>query len=129
MEKKRQTSFPARLAKARNQLGLSQIKLAKAAGISTKTQISYEKGATRPSVDYLTVLATLGVDINYLLTGQHGNIRLGEEEDRLLRGYGKLPDDIKMAIKILLAALPEAGSGTKNNISNSNINNSFVHQS
>ena len=60
-----------RIAELRHMCGLSQAALAKALGLSTSTIAMYEQGRREPSVFVIIALAdTLGVTIDYLLTGQ-----------------------------------------------------------
>ena len=60
-----------RIAQLRRMRGLSQAKLASALGLSTSTIAMYEQGRREPSVSIIITLAsTLGVTIDYLLTGQ-----------------------------------------------------------
>lgn len=66
----------ARLREERERLNASQTDLALVAaqhGVSGGTQRSvtgYETGAQSPSVSFLSVVATIGVDVNYVLTGE-----------------------------------------------------------
>ena len=60
-----------RIAQLRRKRGLSQTKLAQALGLRTSTVAMYEQGRREPSVTIIIALArTLGVTIDYLLTGQ-----------------------------------------------------------
>ena len=60
-----------RIAQLRRKCGLSQTKLAQALGLRTSTVAMYEQGRREPSVTIIIALArTLGVTIDYLLTGQ-----------------------------------------------------------
>ena len=58
-----------RLKEERDRLKLSQPAVADAAGVSKKTQIDYEKNRTPPDANYFGVLAGLGFDISYVITG------------------------------------------------------------
>lgn len=58
-----------RLKEERNRLGLSQEKLALAGGVQKRTQINYEANERSPDSDYLALIAQIGVDVNYILTG------------------------------------------------------------
>ena len=60
-----------RIASLRRHFGLSQSALAHALGLSTSTIAMYEQGRREPPVSIIIALAaTLGVTIDYLLTGQ-----------------------------------------------------------
>lgn len=60
-----------RLREERSRLGLNQDVMAGAAGLKRSAQIRYEKGERSPDADYLSAVASLGVDVCYVLTGQH----------------------------------------------------------
>jgi transcriptional regulator with XRE-family HTH domain len=67
--------FGARLAQAREDAGLSQAELAKAANIARFTQIRYEKpngdkDQTFPSLAYVNHAYAAGLDMQYVLTGK-----------------------------------------------------------
>lgn len=60
-----------RIAQLRHKCGLSQAKLAEHLGLSTSAIAMYEQGRREPPVAILIALAdTLGVTIDYLLTGR-----------------------------------------------------------
>ena len=63
--------FGARLRDERIRLGLSQQDFAERAGIKRASQYLYEKGQGSPNHRYLMAIAPLGVDIHYLLFGEH----------------------------------------------------------
>lgn len=58
-----------RLREERTRLGLSQEKLALAGGVQKRTQINYEANERSPDSNYLALIAQIGVDVNYILTG------------------------------------------------------------
>jgi len=61
----------ARMKEAREQLGLKRpADLAERIGISARTYEGYEQGRSPPKVATLRGLAELGVDLNWLLTGE-----------------------------------------------------------
>jgi len=59
-----------RLKEERERLHLSQTSLAEGAGTTKKTQIDYEKNNTPPKANYLATVATYGIDVAYVITGQ-----------------------------------------------------------
>lgn len=61
-----------RLREERGRLGLNQDVMAAAAGLKRSAQIRYEKGERSPDADYLAAVASLGVDVSYVVTGRHG---------------------------------------------------------
>lgn len=64
-------TFAERLRSERDRLGLSRAALADAAGVTAMSQSNYEAGKRVPDAAYLAAVAGLGVDITYVVTGQH----------------------------------------------------------
>ncbi len=75
----------ARLLEERSRLGLTQPQLADVGGVSKGSQILYEKGSA-PTADYLSAIASQGVDIAYILTGE----RSAPPVDRSMLGVSML---------------------------------------
>lgn len=63
------TGFGERLAEERERLGFSIAVLARLTGIHRNTQARYENEETYPTPIYLSVIRSLGVDVEYLLLG------------------------------------------------------------
>lgn len=59
-----------RLRQERERLGLSQTAVADLCKVTGRTQRNYETGARAPDTDYLVIVAGLGMDVMYILTGQ-----------------------------------------------------------
>ena len=74
------TEMGKRIVAKRNELGLSQETLAELAGISPKTISSAELGqkALRPE-NIIAVSHALGLDVEYLLTGQYSRRSIFED--------------------------------------------------
>lgn len=69
--------LPERLRAARTHLGLTIAAISEMAALrDRKTWERYERGETRPNSDTLTVLHGLGIDANWLLTGEGGMLRM-----------------------------------------------------
>lgn len=64
-------SFGQRLQEERDRLGLTQEELAQRADITRVSQARYETGTRIPDAEYLALVAAVGVDVGYLLTGHH----------------------------------------------------------
>ncbi len=60
----------SRLKSERKRLNLSQPAIAAFIGISKQSQINYEKGERSPDANYLQTAAQLGMDINFIITGE-----------------------------------------------------------
>lgn len=97
-----------RLIYERLRLNLSQDSLSEAAGISTRSQQNYERGSRTPDAEYLQILAKLGADIQYIVTG----VRAGEvsaesitqEEAKVLALYKRAPEVVRSTVLNLLNA-------------------------
>ncbi len=61
----------SRIRQFRKSLDKTQAEFAKLTGISTQTQILYEKGTREPKASYLLKLNKEGGDINYILLGKY----------------------------------------------------------
>lgn len=91
--------FFDRLKEERKRLGLNQDEFAALGGVKKGAQFNYENGSRSPDSDYLTAVAAAGVDVLYLLTGEHASSTLPADEHELLNGYRKL--DIRSKARIL----------------------------
>lgn len=60
-----------RLLEERERLGYSQTAFAELVGSTKQTQINWEKGKGAPDANALAIWATVGVDIGYVVTGEH----------------------------------------------------------
>lgn len=63
-------NFAARLKQVREAMKLDVEPFAQACGVKKTAQYNYESGERSPNAEYLEKLATLGVDIHRLLTGE-----------------------------------------------------------
>jgi transcriptional regulator with XRE-family HTH domain len=59
-----------RLAQQMGELGLDALKLATVCGIERRTVYSYISGPAKPSAEVLSRMASLGIDIEWILTGR-----------------------------------------------------------
>lgn len=107
-------TFFERLKTERKRLKLKQSALAEAGGVTTQSQIQYEKGRMRPSVTYLEAIARAGVDVLYVLTGERSDMALSPEERDLLRLYRGASLPGKAAA---VAALTAGGMPTSSHLS------------
>jgi transcriptional regulator with XRE-family HTH domain len=71
-------SLGERLRQERERLGLSQPKFAAIASTSKQTLFSWESGKTAPDGFQLAALRAAGVDISYVVAGEHQGSGLGE---------------------------------------------------
>lgn len=67
-----------RLKEERLRLGLSQSDFADAGGAHRKSQGNYESGERYPDAQYLSAIAAIGADVQYIVTGQRQGQGIGE---------------------------------------------------
>lgn len=100
-----------RLKEERSRLGLSQTELGAVAGVGKTTQINYEKDSGSPTANYLIAVATVGVDMVYVLTGvraQRPVEGLSVTEEMVLDNYRSLPESDKASVRRLTDALAQS---------------------
>lgn len=83
--------FGERLREERERIGLTQAALGAVGGVQKQAQLKYESEARTPTVDYLTEIAKVGIDINYVLFGTRANNALTAEEQQLLATFRAAP--------------------------------------
>jgi transcriptional regulator with XRE-family HTH domain len=79
-------SFGFRLKEEREKLDLDQTEMAESCGVKRPAQSNYENNKRSPDANYLMAAKDLGVDINYLFTGEmYGNFD-GDDFTRVIEG-------------------------------------------
>ena len=68
-------SYGARIRVSRELRKMSQADFAELAGVTARAQRNYEAGLRVPNISYLENLASHGVDVRYILTGQESPYR------------------------------------------------------
>lgn len=91
-----------RLREERQRRGLSQPALGEIAGAAKRTVIDWEKGASSPSAVQLSALAAAGLDVLYVVTGEH-NAQLSKEQPAALTDHARL----QLAIEAVEEGLAE----------------------
>lgn len=132
-------SSPARLKAERTRLGLSQVALGQALGVTKWTIINYERTGGRGTpipADLLSACSRLGMDVQYIVTGvsssnlnrvaeEAGSYRvepkrspaLSPDEHRLLEKYRRLkPSQRAQAQTIVGALIPAEGKTVKKTV-------------
>lgn len=92
----------ARFKMVRDSLGLSQREMAKKLDSSLGALQSYEAGKSVPGGNVLEALARLGINVNWILTGE-GEIRIGDKPKQF-----KNNDDLKNTLLTILNAIESA---------------------
>lgn len=93
--------FHERLRRVRKELELNQTEFAEMAGVTVDSQGNYERGSRKPDTAYLEALAARGVDVAYLITGQHSGAALTADQAALLRAYAGADEDARAALRLL----------------------------
>src|SRR5471030_1162642 len=88
----------ARLRQERKRLGYSQREMGLVGGVAANAQGKYESGERVPKADYLAALASVGVDVLYVLTNTRST---GTAVDTLLNkvNYSEEPDALLLEVK------------------------------
>lgn len=71
----------------RLRLGMNQEDFGAAGGVKKRTQISYEQDERSPDAVYLRAISMIGVDVQFILTGEQATASLTQDEKELLTGY------------------------------------------
>ncbi|MFT0733886.1 helix-turn-helix domain-containing protein [Ralstonia wenshanensis] len=106
----RSVNFGERLADERRRRGLNQTDFAALGGVTVKTQVLYEKSERVPDANYLAAVAQHGVDVLYVLTGQHVPSLLSAEEGVVLAGYRELDARGRAGVLALIGGLSAAAA-------------------
>ena len=92
------THFGERLKEERLRVGMSQIQLAQAIGMSQSTQTLYETGKRNPDMAYLTAVQDLGLDVAYIVTGGFVECDIPKDEQEFLAVFRKLDRRGRMCV-------------------------------
>lgn len=89
MKEKKNASIALRLEEERRRLGLNKSSMASLGGIANSAYGYYENGDRAPSGEFLAAVATSGVDVQYVLTGNRSESvdGLSCEELKLLANF------------------------------------------
>ncbi|AMP06332.1 helix-turn-helix domain-containing protein [Collimonas pratensis] len=78
------------LKEERLRLAMNQDDFAAVGGLKRRAQTLYEQNERSPDAVYLRALAAIGVDVQYILTGEQAASALTQFEKDLLAGYRNL---------------------------------------
>jgi len=118
------SSIGKRLREERMRLDLSQTALGAIGGVLKQAQINYEKGKRFPDASYLEAASKIGVDVQYIITGQRGTslTALTKDEEELLTQFRAASLQAKAAaIGALQGAKRVVKTGNQLNINGGNI--------
>ncbi|PHV01641.1 helix-turn-helix domain-containing protein [Iodobacter sp. BJB302] len=105
-------SISDRFKEERKRLGLSQEKASKALGASISSLYMYEKGKVSPPASVLFLLALLGADIQYIVTGERSSVNLPDTEQKLISAFRAAPEPVQAGILAMLQVVPVADAPT-----------------
>ncbi|SOD25235.1 Helix-turn-helix domain-containing protein [Variovorax sp. YR752] len=114
MEEEIRLSIGARLREERERLGLSQTAFAEMGDVSLRAEQDWERGNSAPKADFLAVAASRGVDVLYVLTGQHtpkASASLNPEQQALLDNYDNADEEGRAAARRVLSSLAKQKTG------------------
>lgn len=81
-----------RIKEERTRLGYTREDVGVRTSITTRTIISYEQGARKPSVEFLMAFAEIGADPYYILMGKRIAVDVSSSERQLIYNYRILTD-------------------------------------
>ena len=97
-------SFSKRLVEERKRLKIKQKEMAEKVGVHINSQLDYEKGRVPAFVAYLEQIAEMGVDVQYVLTGQRSAEPVLTPKERLLLAAWKAASpELQTAVLAVLA--------------------------
>ncbi|WP_138514318.1 helix-turn-helix transcriptional regulator [Rhodoferax bucti] len=108
-----------RLREERERLKLNQEEIAAFAGTNRMTPNRYEKGLYLPTLPFLDAISGVGVDVDYVLLGKHGDVTLSFKDaaqlgvavsivsDLLEKHRLEVSDEVKGSLIIKLLRMAE----------------------
>lgn len=90
--------FGERLKEERLRVGMSQIELANAIGMSQGSQTLYETAKRNPDMAYLIAIQELGLDAAYIVTGAFTRSDIPKDEQHFLAVFRKLDQRGRMCV-------------------------------
>ena len=103
------STYGERLREERERLGMNQTAFAAQGGVQKRAQVNYEASERYPDVAYLGALATVGVDVQYVVTGVRSGAALPPDEQELLDLFRAAP----LAVKAAAIGALQGGSSSK----------------
>lgn len=97
-----------RLRSERKRLRLSQAQLAERVGIRANAQGLYETSVRSPRADYLGRLATLGMDVQFIILGMRMPVmrgRLSDIESEIIQGLRSLEAEDRQALEHIVGTM------------------------
>lgn len=103
------TSIGERLKEIRSSMGLNQTDFATLVGYSRNAQAHYERDERSPDAKYLSALASIGIDVMYVLTGIKSELaNITVEEQKLIEHYRAMSEVSRVNIQAVGSALAQS---------------------
>lgn len=105
-----------RLKEERARLGFNQEEFAAKAGITRRPYIDWESGKTSPNAAQLALLAELGLDVAYVITGDRSfdpSLRYSREEEVLIDNYRHMAREDQAHYKAIGTSLAKSDDELK----------------
>ncbi len=96
-------NYGIRLKSERERLNMSQVKLAEICDVTKTTQSNYENDLRAPDLVYLSKAAEVGMDVQYVITGEHCEKTL---DDKSLEELREMTEALLNKIDTLQKGLP-----------------------
>lgn len=101
-------SISERLRQEREKLNITQAEMAEAGGVKPQAVSLYESGKRSPDAKYLERVASIGVDVGYVLTGVRTVTQeMNREERALIDNYRASDERGRAAARAVLDAIPK----------------------
>jgi transcriptional regulator with XRE-family HTH domain len=104
------SNFGERLKEERERKGMTQDAFGAVGGVRKQAQLKYEKAERKPDVEYFEALSKIGVDVQYVVTGQRSGAALSQELADLIRLYQSASIEVKAAAIRVLSGGAASGS-------------------
>lgn len=96
-------SIGYRIKEERLRIGLTQEQLVKQTDVTVQSQRRYESDQRKPDTNYLQALASLGMDVYYILLGRRedepSRMTVQPDERALINAYQSLDDEGKRSLR------------------------------
>lgn len=89
-------------------MGLTQPAMAELIGATKRSVINWEGGTGSPNAEAMAAIATVGADVQYILTGVRSANALAPDEEMLLTGYRALDARGKAGVFGMIGGLTQA---------------------
>ncbi|MQR01440.1 helix-turn-helix domain-containing protein [Glaciimonas soli] len=93
------------LKEERARLAMNQDDFAAVGGLKRRAQTLYEQNERSPDAVYLRALAAIGVDVQYILTGEQAASALTQHEKEMLINYRNLNHRDQICVQAMVNAM------------------------